>query len=126
MAGAMLEQAEQLLDKGIHPIKIADEINHQTGLAKGGWVIGGLLYDRAEYDQAIQSLLPSIAIWRELGKPYELARTLNTLAACLIGKGEFRSASEILQETAAINRDLGYRRGLSLCLIRKGADHSLT
>lgn len=96
--------------------RIADQINDQPGLAKGGYVMGAIIYDLADYDHAIQHLLPSVALWRKLGKPYELARTLNTLAACLMEKGDYVSASEILQETAEINRNLSYQRGVALAL----------
>ena len=97
-------------------IALAREINYQPGLAKGGWIMGLIAYDQAEYDRAIQDLLPSIAAWRELDKPYELGRALNTVAACLLEKGEYSAASEVLQETAEINRGLGYRRGEALAL----------
>lgn len=97
-------------------METAHQINHQAGLAKGGWILGGIAYDLGKYDQAIQYLLPSITIWRELAKPYQLSGTLNTLAACLMEKGEFGAASEILQETAEINQNLGYRRGVALAL----------
>ena len=97
-------------------IALAEQINYKPGLAKGGWMMGFIAYDQAEYGQAILYLLPSVALWRELENPYELAIALNTLAACLLGKGEYLTASEVLQETAEINRSLGYRRGVALAL----------
>jgi tetratricopeptide (TPR) repeat protein len=97
-------------------LALAEQIDYRPGLAKGGWLMGSIIYDSAEYDRAIQYLLPSIALWRELDRSYELALALNTLAACLLEKDDYISAREVLEETVEINRKLGYQRGVALAL----------
>jgi len=101
-------------------IALSKEINYRPGLAEGRWLMGGSAYDQGYLDQAIQYLLPSLALWREINDPWKLARTLNTLAVCLMEKGDYAEANEILQETVEINEILGYRRGVALALHNQG------
>ena len=99
---------------------IAGEIGYATGLAKGGWLLGKLVSINQQYEQAIQHLVRSTALWRELDQPYELAVALNSLADSLIKNHQYADAREILQETAEINRSLGYQRGVAHALQNLG------
>jgi predicted ATPase/DNA-binding SARP family transcriptional activator len=99
---------------------IAEEIGYTTGLAKGGWLLGKLVCTDQQYAQAIQHLMRSTALWRELDQPYELAVALNTLADSLIKNHQYADAREILQETVEINRSLGYQRGVAHALQNLG------
>jgi predicted ATPase/DNA-binding SARP family transcriptional activator len=100
--------------------RMAEEIQYTTGLAKGGWVLGKMAFNNAEYKQAIQHMLPSVALWRGLDRPYELAAALNTFGASLLGNQQYAAASEVLEEVADIYRSLGYRRGVALALHNLG------
>ncbi len=84
-----------LLDESM---AIAGEIGYRTGLAKGGWLLGKLLSNNQQYEQTIQHLVRSTALWRELDQPYDLAIALNTLADSLAKNHQFIMAREILQE----------------------------
>jgi len=95
---------------------IAGKIQYKTGLAKGGWMLGKLAFTKAEYEQAIRYLLPSVALWRELDRPYELAVALNTMGASMVENHAYAAGNEVLLEVAEINRALGYRRGVALAL----------
>ena len=95
---------------------IAGTIQYKTGLAKGEWMLGMIAFTNAEYQQAIQRLIPSVALWRELDRPYELAAVLNRLGASMVENQEYAAGGEILREVAEINRALGYRRGVALAL----------
>jgi tetratricopeptide (TPR) repeat protein len=99
---------------------IAGEIGYTTGLAKGGWLLGKLVSINQQYEQAIQHLVRSTALWRELDQPYELAVALNSLADSLIRNHQYPDAREILQETVEINRSLGYQRGVAHALQNLG------
>jgi predicted ATPase len=99
---------------------IAEEIGHTTGLAKGGRLLGKLVSIYQQYEQSIQHLVRSTALWRELDRPYELAVALNALADSLIKNHRYADAREILQETVEINRSLGYQRGVAHALQNLG------
>jgi tetratricopeptide (TPR) repeat protein len=99
---------------------IAGEIGYTTGLAKGGWLLGKLVSINQQYEQSIQHLVRSTALWRELDQPYELAVALNSLADSLIKNHQYADAREILQETVEINRSLGYQRGVAHALQNLG------
>jgi len=101
-------------------ITLSKGIDYRPGLAEGGWLKASMAFDQGDFDQAIQYLLPSVALWREINDLWKLARVLNTLAVCLIEKGDYADASEILQETVEINESLGYRRGVALALHNLG------
>jgi predicted ATPase/DNA-binding SARP family transcriptional activator len=95
---------------------IAGKIQYKTGMAKAGWMLGKLAFTNAEYGQATQYLLPSVALWRELDRPYELAMALNTLGASMLENHDYAAGNEVLLEVAEINQALGYRRGVALAL----------
>lgn len=99
---------------------IAGEIGYPTGLAKGDRLLGKLLSITQDYEQAIQHLVRSTALWRGLDQPYELALALNTLADLLTKNQQYADAWEILQETVKINRSLGYQRGVAHALQNLG------
>jgi tetratricopeptide (TPR) repeat protein len=99
---------------------IAGEIGYKTGLAKGGRLLGRLVSANQEYEQSIQHLVRSTALWRELDQPYQLAVALNALADSLIKNQQYSDAREILQETVEINRSLGYQRGVAHALQNLG------
>lgn len=99
---------------------MAGEIGYPTGLAKGEWLLGRLLSTYRQYNQAVQHLVRSSALWRELDQPYELAVALNSLADSLTKNNQFVVAKEILQEAVAINRSLGYQRGVAHALQNLG------
>ena len=97
-------------------MKMAGEIHYKSGLANGGHMLGKIAFDNSDYEQAIQHLLQSAALWRELDRPYELAAALNTLGASMVENQQYAAGRDVLQEVAEINRALGYRRGVALAL----------
>jgi predicted ATPase/DNA-binding SARP family transcriptional activator len=99
---------------------IAGEIGYPAGLAKGEWLLGKLLTNNHQYEQAIQHLVRSTALWRELDQPYELGVPLNSLADTLTKNHQYTDAWGILQETVEINRSLGYQRGVAHALQNLG------
>jgi tetratricopeptide (TPR) repeat protein len=99
---------------------IAGAIGYPTGLAKSERLLGKLLSIHQKYEQAIQHLVRSTTLWRELDQPYELAVALNTLADLLTKNHQYADAWEILQETVEINRSLGYQRGVAHALQNLG------
>jgi predicted ATPase/DNA-binding SARP family transcriptional activator len=114
--GSFTDLAAQLNDT----IAIAGEINYPTGLAKGEWILGILDLINKQFEQAIQHLVRSTTLMRELDQPYELAAALNSLAAALIENHQYAVAGEILEEAVEIDRSLGYQRGVAHSLQNLG------
>jgi hypothetical protein len=102
-------------------MELAGRIQDQRGLAKGEHLLGQAAFDLKDNESAIQHLLRSVALWRELDHPYELAAALNTLAAALIEHQQSALANEILSEMVGIYRSMGYQRGVALGLHNLGA-----
>ena len=99
-------QAEVLL-------RIAEHISYTAGIAKARLVLGTIAYHIGEPQGAIQYVLPSIALWRELGRPFELATALNRVAGALGENHEYTAAQSAQEECRDIYKSLGYRRGVA-------------
>ena len=63
---------------------MAEHISYTAGMAKGKQLLAiNIVYTTGEFQAAIQYALPSVALWRELERPFELATALNLLGADL-------------------------------------------
>jgi hypothetical protein len=62
---------------------MAERISYTAGIAQARLVLGTIAYHTGENQAAIQYILPSIALWRELERPFDLATALNRLAGAL-------------------------------------------
>ena len=104
---------------------MAEEIQYTTGLAKGGWLLGKMEFNNAEYKQAIQHMLPSVALWRGLDRPYELAAALlnNGMAAFESGPGSTAAERAVIRWLA---EQAGYGPGADGVLTSGGSLGNLT
>ena len=87
LAGNLVDlqaQAEEAL-------RMAEGISYTPGTAKGKYILASIAYHAGEFETAIQYALPSVALWRELENPFELAAALNRLA------GVWRKSTNMLQ-----------------------------
>jgi len=87
---------------------------YTAGMARAKLVLGSIAYHAGENQAAIQYLLPSIALWRELQSPFELATALNRLGGALGEIHEYAADQQALEECRDIYQSLGYRRGVAL------------
>jgi tetratricopeptide (TPR) repeat protein len=99
-------QAEELLRK-------AEHLSYKAGIAKARLILGTIAYQAGEYQAAIVQILPSIALWRQLTRPFELATALNRLAGPLNGIEDYAAAQSAQEECRDIYQSLGYRRGVA-------------
>jgi non-specific serine/threonine protein kinase len=90
-------------------------------MAKGKQLLAiNFAYTTDNLEAAIPYDLASIALWRELDSPFELATALNLLGADLTEIHEYAAAREALLECRDIYQSLGYRRGVALALHNLG------
>ena len=94
-------------------LQMAEQISYTAGIAKSKLVLGTLAYYAGENKAAIQYLLPSIVLWRELQRPFELAAALNRLSGALGEIHEHEADRLALEEALDIYQSLGYRRGVA-------------
>ncbi|MGE5377604.1 MAG: ATP-binding protein [Bacteroidota bacterium] len=99
------------LEEALH---VAEQISYTAGIAKAKQLLATLTYKVGESETALQYILPSVALWRELGNPFELATALNRLSGPLIEFHEYAAAQQALEECRDIYQALGYRRGVAL------------
>lgn len=101
-------------------LQLAEHISYAAGIAKARLVLGTMAFHAGENQAAIQYVLPSIALWRELERPYDLATALNRLAGALLGIHDYAAATQSYEESRDIYQSLGYRRGIALTIQNLG------
>ena len=101
-------------------LQLAEHISYTAGMAKGKQLLGSIAYFTGEHTAALQYVLASIALWRQLENPFELATALNRLSGPLLEIHEFAAATLALEECRDIYQSLGYRRGVALAIQNLG------
>jgi tetratricopeptide (TPR) repeat protein len=101
-------------------LRMAERISYTAGIAKARLVLGTIAFHAGENQAAIQYVLPSIALWRELERPFDLATALNRLAGALLAIHEYAAARQAYEESRDIYQSLGYRRGVALVIQNLG------
>jgi len=95
-------------------LHMAEQMSYTAGIAKAKQLLATITYKVGESEIALQYILPSVALWRELENPFELATALNRLSGPLIEFHEYAAAQQALEECRDIYQSLGYRRGVAL------------
>jgi len=96
-------------------------MSYTAGMAKGKQLLAiSIVYTTGEFEAAVQYDLASVALWRELERPFELATALNLLGADLTEIREYAAARQALEECRDIYQSLGYQRGVALALHNLG------
>jgi predicted ATPase/DNA-binding SARP family transcriptional activator len=101
--------------------RMAERISYTAGIAKARVVLGTIAYYEGENQASIQYVLPSIALWRELERPFDLATALNRLAGALVGINEYATGQQAQEECRDIYQSLGYRRGVATAIQNLGS-----
>ena len=97
-------------------LQMAEHISYAVGIAKAKYLLATIAYYAGEIETTIQYVLPSIALWRELENPFEIATSLNRLAGALGEIHEYAAAQQAHEECRDIYQSLGYRRGVALAI----------
>jgi predicted ATPase/DNA-binding SARP family transcriptional activator len=106
-------QIKEILD-------MAEHAAYSEGIAGAKDLLGSIAFGSDRPEEAIQYLLPSIALWRELHNPYKLAEALNELGVASLEVGDYAVANQALSECRDIFQSLGYRRGVALAIHNLG------
>jgi tetratricopeptide (TPR) repeat protein len=102
-------------------LKMAEHLSYTAGMAKGKQLLAiHRVYTTGDCEAAIQYELLSVALWRELENPFELATALNLLGADLLEIGQYAASEQALLECRDIYQSLGYLRGVALALHNLG------
>jgi len=101
-------------------LRVAERISYTAGIAKAKLELGTIAFYAGEDQVAIQYILPSIALWREIESPFELARALNRLAGSLSAVHEYAASQQAYEECRDIYQSLGYRRGVATAVQNLG------
>jgi tetratricopeptide (TPR) repeat protein len=101
-------------------LRMAEQIPYKAGMATANGLLGTLAYNADKPEAAIQYDLPSVALWRELERPFELAGALNNLGINLLEIREYKAARQAFLECRDIYRSLGYQRGVATAIHNLG------
>jgi len=101
-------------------LRMAEHMSYMAGMARAKLVLGLIAYNAGADEAAIQHILPSIALWRNLQSPFDLATALNRLAGALLEIHEYTAAQQAYEECRDIYQSLGYRRGVALAIQNLG------
>ncbi len=102
-------------------VQMAEQMSYTAGMAKGKQLLAiNIWYTTGESEAAIQYELQSVALWRKLARPFELATALNFLGADLLEIDDFVAARRALLECRDIYRSIGYQRGVALATHNMG------
>jgi predicted ATPase/DNA-binding SARP family transcriptional activator len=101
-------------------LRMAEQISYKDGIAKAKGVLATIAYDADKPEAAIHYQLPSVALWREVQNPFELATALNNLGIDLLEIHEYAAAQQALEECRDIYLSLGYQRGAATAIHNLG------
>jgi len=102
-------------------LQMAEHMSYTAGMAKGKQLLAiNIVYTTGEMEAAIQYELSSVALWRELQSPFELATALNLLGVDLSEIHEYAASRQALLECRDIYQSLGYQRGVALAIHNLG------
>jgi tetratricopeptide (TPR) repeat protein len=101
-------------------LRMAEQMSYTAGIAKAKGVLGSIAYDADMPEVSLQYQLPSVALWRELERPFELASALNNLGVDLLEIREYAAARQAFLECRDIYRSLGYQRGVAIAIHNLG------
>jgi predicted ATPase/DNA-binding SARP family transcriptional activator len=116
----LVGKSEDIQGQAEEALRLAEQISYTAGMAKAKLVLGTCDYYAGENEAAIHYVLPSIALWRELERPFELAVALNRLAGALLAIREYTAAQQAYEECRDIYQSLGYRRGVATIVQNMG------
>ena len=102
-------------------LQMAEQLAYTAGMAKGKQLLAvNIVYATGNSEGAIQYELQSVALWRELERPFELATALNLLGADLSELREYAASRQALLECRELYQSLNYRRGVALAMHNLG------
>jgi len=103
-------------------LRMAEKISYTASIAKAKVILGSIFFHAGEFQATIEYVLPSIALLRELGHPFDLASALNRLAGALAGLHDYAAAQQAHEECREIYQSLGYRRGVATSIQNLGSE----
>jgi predicted ATPase/DNA-binding SARP family transcriptional activator len=101
-------------------LAMAEQISYTAGIARARGALGTIAYDANMPETALQYDLPSVALWRELENPFQLAIALMNVGTASLEIGEYPAAKQALLETRDIFYSLGYQRGVATAIHNLG------
>jgi predicted ATPase/Tfp pilus assembly protein PilF len=111
---------EDLQVQAEEALRMAEQMSYAAGIAQAKLMLGSISYFAGENQVAMQYLLPSIALWRDLHRPFDLATALNRLASALSAIHEYAAAQQAGEECRDLYQSLDYRRGVALAIQNLG------
>lgn len=99
---------------------MAEQISYTAGIAEAKGALGSIAYDADMPEAALQYHLPSVALWRKLESPFELAKALINLGVALLEIGDYVAARQAFLEAGDAFRSLGYQRGVATAIHNLG------
>lgn len=101
-------------------LRMAEQNAYPAGIARARGVLGSMAYYADLPETALQYHIPNVALWRELGSPFDLANALSNLGVVLLEVSEYIAARQAFLEARDLFRSLGYQRGAATAIHNLG------
>ncbi|HEX5688861.1 MAG TPA: tetratricopeptide repeat protein, partial [Roseiflexaceae bacterium] len=116
LAGERANLKEQIEEA----LQMAEQISYTLGIAQAKLALGSIAFSAGAWEAVIQHVLASIALLRELQRPFDLATALNRFAGAVLETHEYAAATQAYEECRDIYQSLGYRRGVATAIQNLG------
>ncbi|HEX5688862.1 MAG TPA: BTAD domain-containing putative transcriptional regulator [Roseiflexaceae bacterium] len=107
------EQVEEAL-------QMAEQISYTPGIAQAKLALGSIAFGAGAWEAVVQHVLASIALLRDLQRPFDLATALNRFAGAVLETHGYAAATQAYEECRDIYQSLGYRRGVATAIQNLG------
>ncbi|OQY27769.1 MAG: hypothetical protein B6244_09700 [Candidatus Cloacimonetes bacterium 4572_55] len=98
---------------GEEALSLAEEIVDKNRIAAANLVLGALLYDKGNHEQAMTCFDISLEISQELDDKLVIAQSIGMIGLVCYRKGDYAEAMDCFEKELKISRELGNKQNIS-------------
>ena len=102
LAEAINQKPDQVIQLSTQALTLLSADDRQDLMAKAYQLIGRSYYEKNQFNLAIENLLRSIGIYKQISNSIEIAKSLNIIGVCYMRKDLYTLALDYLQQALTI------------------------